>query len=131
MISRLIAFLFLSSFSSAALAQVSENQDSSAVTGVGKVFEITTSEFINVTVESSNDVFAYVQSVPQQITINVAKPAPELNSTTLTIKNLAPETTYKLIKNGIMEEIVADQSGIYSFELDLTLPQKMLITLNQ
>jgi hypothetical protein len=131
MVSRLIVFLFALSLSSTVFAQVSEMPDSSAVTGVGKVFAITTSDYLNVTVESSNDIFAYIQSVPQQVTINVAKPQPEILSTTLTIRNLTPETSYTLIKNGSTEVIVSDDAGVYVCVLDLALPQKMQITTNQ
>ena len=129
--SRLITVLFLLALSSTAFSQIQQIPDSSAVTGVGTVFEITNSDFVNVTVESSNNVFAYVQSFEQQITINIAKPAPEILSTSLMVRNLAPETTYTLIKNGRVEEIVTDESGAYACEVDLSLPQKMIITAKQ
>lgn len=131
MISRLIAVLFLISVASTVTAQIVEVPDSSAVNGVGKVFQITNSEFINVTVESSNDVFGYIQSIPQQIIINVAKPSPEILTTTLTVSNLVPETNYMLIKNGAFEDIVTDEAGKYVFEVDLSQPQKMMIVNQQ
>ena len=127
MVSRFIISFFIFSISSAAIAQINQVPDSSAVNGVGRIFEITNSDFINVTVECSDDVFAYVQSMNQVITINIAKPDPELLSTTLTVKNLAPETGYNLVKNGRLEAITTDETGGYTCEVDLSLPQKMQI----
>ena len=131
MASRLTALLFLFSLTAATFAQVQELPDSSAVTGVGTTFAITNSDFINVTVESSSNVFAYVQSSGRQISINVAKPEPALLSTTLTIKNLTPETAYNLITNGRLESIVSDESGTYTVNVDLSLPQNLVITPRQ
>ena len=130
MISRLIAIMFLCSCTSSLFAQISEVPDSSAVNGVGKIFTITNSEFINVTVESTSEIFGYVQSIPQKIVINVAKPVPEINATTLTVKNLAAESTYFLVKEGTIEEIVTDENGTYSFDADLAQPAKYLIVMN-
>lgn len=131
MVLRLIVVLFLFSCSSSVFAQIQEVPDSAAVTGVGKVFEVKNSPFINVTVESSNDVFGYVQSLDQEISINIAKPVPELLSTVLTIKNLAPATSYNLIKNGMLNSIMTDEAGTYQCEVDLSLPQKIQITNHQ
>ncbi|MBN1759503.1 MAG: hypothetical protein JW863_14335 [Chitinispirillaceae bacterium] len=131
MVARLIAGLFLLSLSSSAIAQIQEIPDSAAVTGIGNVFEVTTSDFINVRVESSNDIFAYVQSFGQQISINVAKPNPEILSTILNIKNLSPETEYNLVTNGRLETIVSDESGTYTVEVDLSLPKNLVITPRQ
>ena len=127
MISRFIISCFIFAISTAAIAQIHQVPDSSAVNGVGTIFEITNSEYINVTVESSDDVFAYVQSMNQAITINVAKPVPELLSTTLTIKNLSPETSYNFVKNGRHEVITTDEAGVYECTVDLALPQKIQI----
>lgn len=127
MFPRLFTLLFALSFSSATFAQIQEVPDSSAVTGVGKSFEIKTSSFLNITVESTQEVFGYVQSIPREITINVAKPEPQIQSTFLTIKKLSPRTSYNLIKNGIAEIITTDDNGNYSFEADLSLPQKIQI----
>ncbi len=127
MMIRMTFSLLLISLLSMLYAQVYEIPDSSAVTGVGSVFEIKRSEFLNITVESSKTVFAYVQSTNQQIIINVAKPGPEDLTTTLTIKNLTPETSYNLIRNGVSEVIYPDDSGMYQCEVNLTNPQKIMI----
>lgn len=129
--SRLIALIFVLSLTSMVFGQLHQVPDSSAVTGLGKVFEITNSQFLNITVESSNDIFAYVQSIPQQITINAAKPKPEILSTILTIRNLIPEKNYYLTKNGNTETIVTDKDGVYACDLDLSMPQKILINIHQ
>lgn len=131
MFSRLIGFLFVLTISSSAIGQVTEVPDSSAVTGVSHLFEITNSAFLNVAVESTQEIFAYIKSVPQEILLNIAKPKPEIQSTTLTIKNLVPETRYNLTRNGETEIIVTDELGAYVCEVDLSQPQKMLITPNQ
>lgn len=131
MMIRMTFFLLLLSLSSMLYAQVYEIPDSSAVTGVGSVFEIKRSEFLNITVESSKDVFAYVQSINQQIIINVAKPGPEDLTVTLTIRNLTPENGYNLIRNGVSEVIFPDNTGIYQCEVNLTNPQKILICARQ
>ncbi|HEX2957952.1 MAG TPA: hypothetical protein VHO70_14050 [Chitinispirillaceae bacterium] len=131
MFPRLISFLFALSLSSATFAQIQEVPDSAAVTGVGKIFEIKTSDFLNITVESTNDVFGYVQSILHEITINIAKPEPQIQSTTLTVKNLEPQKSYNLVKNGNSEVMTSDENGSYTFEVDLSLPQKIQIYQHQ
>jgi hypothetical protein len=126
----MILFLSVFALSSSVFAQIHEIPDSAVTTGLGKIFQVTSSEFLNVTVECSDSVYAYVQSVPQQVMINVAKPIPELQSTTLTVKNLISETTYNITKNGSTDLIITDKSGTYICDIDLSLPQKILITQN-
>lgn len=131
MFPRLFTLLFVLSLSSVTFAQVQQVPDSSAVTGLGTYFEINNSTFLNIIVESSENVFGYVQSIPQEIKINVAKPDAEIQSTLLTIRNFTAQTSYNLIKNGIPEVITSDERGNYTFEVDLSLPQTIQITPHQ
>jgi hypothetical protein len=126
----MVLLLLAFALSSLIFAQVREIPDSSATTGLGKIFQVTSSQYLNVTVECADSVYAYVQSNSQQVMINVAKPIPELVSTTLIIKNLLPETAYIITKNGNNDLIKTDKSGTYSFDIDLALPQKILVTQN-
>jgi hypothetical protein len=126
----MVLLLLAFALSSLIFAQVREIPDSSATTGLGKIFQVTSSQYLNVTVECADSVYAYVQSNSQQVMINVAKPIPELVSTTLIIKNLIPETAYIITKNGNNDLIKTDKSGTYSFDIDLALPQKILVTQN-
>jgi hypothetical protein len=131
MFPRFFALIIAFSLSSVTFAQVHEVPDSSAVTGVGTYFKINSSAFLNIIVESSENVFGYVQSIPQEITINVAKPDADIQSTVLSIRNLTAQTSYNLIKNGIQEVITSDDRGNYTFEVDLSLPQTIQITPHQ
>jgi hypothetical protein len=131
MFPRFFSLIFALSLSSVIFAQIHEIPDSSAVTGIGKIFAVQNSNFLNIVVESTVDVFGYVQSIPQEITINVAKPEPQIQSTVLTVKKLIPQTSYNLIENGSTEVITTDDSGNYTFEVDLSLPQKIQIYLHQ
>ncbi|MFP4417516.1 MAG: hypothetical protein ACOC41_05320 [Chitinivibrionales bacterium] len=129
MISRFLVFLCVSVLSVSTFAQVQQvKDDPAAVIGVGKHFEIAHSEFIDIIVESTNDVLGYVKSAQEKITINIAKPNATVYETSITVRNLTPGETYYLTKNGSTETIIVGETGTHAMDLDLSIPQKMLIT---
>jgi parallel beta-helix repeat protein len=90
------------------------------VEGRGKYFEIKNSPYLNITLESSEEIEIILESIPKSINLRIE---PSLkNSTILTLRGLEPKKVYykyqDTYKNGT--QIVSDEKGSVSWVQDLT-----------
>jgi len=89
--------------------------------GTGTNFEITDSSYLNISVNSSEEIKVLLQSVPEMVTIYV-EPVSEATSTTITISGFAPNTTYYKYEDSHrnLVEFTTDGTGSYTYEQDLS-----------
>ena len=90
------------------------------VEGRGKYFEIKNSPYLNITLESSEEIEIILESIPKSINLRTE---PSLkNSTILTLRGLEPKKVYykyqDTYQNGT--QIVSDEEGSVSWVQDLT-----------
>lgn len=98
-----------------------------AVIGTGTVFNVTDSEYLNVTVHSTEEVELALQSLPHVITIAI-RPAAAA-STQLTLSGLAALHTYYKYENDLSQvtKFQTDENGAYTYVQDLSQPHLILI----
>jgi len=89
--------------------------------GTATLFEITDSEYLNVSLESSEEITAAIESVPKTISLIIEASSISV-STTLTISNLEPNKSYYKYDNSYKNEVefVSDEHGKYTWTQDLT-----------
>jgi len=97
----------------------------------GTLFEITNSEYLNVSLESTEEITVILESVPKTISLYI-QPLESAKSTatavdpaTLTISNLEPNKTYYKFENSYKNkvELITDESGGYSWTQDTAQTQ--------
>ena len=98
------------------------------VESVGTYLEITDSEYLNVSLESSVVVDAALQSVPRSIVVHVAA-VDEAPSTVLTLHGLEASATYYRYEDTLDVGISfsTDEVGSFSFVLDIVEPRVVYI----
>ncbi|MFC1997041.1 NosD domain-containing protein [Chloroflexota bacterium] len=98
------------------------------VEGVGVLFEVTGSEYLNVTLESTELVYAYLSSVPSVIELRL-EAADGALATGLTLSGLAPGGEYHLYTDDLHNHAVlsADETGLLSWTQDLVDPHLIFI----
>jgi parallel beta-helix repeat protein len=89
--------------------------------GIGTYFELTDSEYLNVFIQSSEEITILLESVPEMISINIESPA---DSTTLTIGNFEPNKSYYKFEDSYKNETVfiTNEEGTYTYVQDLSQP---------
>ena len=89
----------------------------------GTFFEVMDSEYINVTLQSSESISLALVSIPSMVMMNV-EAAEGASSTQMTLGGLAPLTTYYMYEDSYAnkEVITTDENGSYSWEQDLSAP---------
>jgi parallel beta-helix repeat protein len=101
------------------------------VEGTGTFFEVRDSEYLNVSLQSSETVKVLLESVPSTVTVHLAPPD-GVTSAQLTLQGLAASTTYykyeDTYENG--SEITADATGSYTWMQDLSGPHLVWLQLN-
>jgi parallel beta-helix repeat protein len=97
------------------------------VEGKGNHFEIKNSDYLNISLESSEEISVILESIPKTISLNIIESSS--NSTILTLKGLEPNKTYFKYQDSYKEEAVfiSDENGIYSWQQDLTEPHYIWI----
>ncbi|MHC4745107.1 MAG: hypothetical protein ACYS8Z_24590, partial [Planctomycetota bacterium] len=103
-------------------------QGPGTVEGTGTSFEITDSNYLNITLESSELLNLMMESVPRMIVIHIDA-AEEATSTEITLGGFEPETTYYKYEDSHQNEVNfnTDEDGSYSFTQDLTEPHLVFI----
>lgn len=89
------------------------------IEGSGTSFEIKDSEYLNITLKSSQEIKVILESIPRMISLDIeASPTP---STLLTLTGLEPNKTYYKYEDSHKNEtvFVSDSQGIYSWVQDL------------
>ncbi len=91
------------------------------VQGAGTVFEITDSDYLNITITSTVPVSLWALSELKIIKIDIA-PAAQPCSTLLSVSGFEPGKVYYTYLDGLAEKVpaTADATGTLSFNIDLT-----------
>ena len=98
------------------------------VEGTGTRFELKDSEYLNVFLQSTEEITISLESVPKTISLNIEASSADFtaltidNSTTLTIGALEPNRTYYKFEDSYKNEVVfvSDENESYSWTQDLT-----------
>ncbi|MFQ6056087.1 MAG: hypothetical protein ACE5J3_08920, partial [Methanosarcinales archaeon] len=89
----------------------------------GTYFEIKDSEYLNVSLKSTEEINIILESIPRMISLNIesSSSAPFAK---LTIEGLASSTTYYQYEDSYKNEAVfiSSENGVYSWTQDLTQP---------
>ncbi|MCR4284181.1 MAG: C39 family peptidase [Parcubacteria group bacterium] len=96
--------------------------------GEGIYFEITDSEYLNVSLGSSKDIKIIMESMPEMITL-VIEPVLSSTSTQLIFFGLEPMTTYYKYQDDYhnLTEFKTNEDGIYTYTQDLSNPHLIFI----
>ena len=91
------------------------------VEGIGTNFEVTGSDYLDVTLSSSETIQLYLESIPETILMKFT-PVSEAVTAQITLSGLASNTTYYKTEDNIPEHVVftSDANGSYSFQQDLS-----------
>ncbi len=119
----LIGFFFiLFIFPSLTKAQTIEPLTFGAIEETGTHFEITDSEYLNVSLQSTEEITVLLESIPKTISLHI-EASTSTNSSALTIKGLeSNKTYYKYTDSYRNEEIITtDAEGKHTFSQELTL----------
>ena len=94
------------------------------IEGTGTYFETKDSEYLNISLTSSQEIKVVIESVPRMISLNIKPAVPETVPSNLTIKGLEPNKTYYKYENSYknLAVFVANENGEYSWQQDLSLP---------
>jgi len=92
-----------------------------SVEGEGTRFDITDSMYLNISLTSSESVKAYIESIPDMITIGLG-PSESATSTNISINGLLPLTTYYKYQDDYhnLQVLTTDENGIYNYTQDLS-----------
>jgi len=90
------------------------------IEGEGNYFEITDSEYLNISLESSEPVKIRAESIPEIIMIGLESVS-SAKSTEISLSGLAPSTTYYKYQDDFhnLEIFVSDESGNYTYSQNL------------
>jgi len=96
--------------------------------GEGTHFEVSDSEYLNLTADSSELIWLRIDSIPGLVTIEVESAGAAL-ATVLTLSGLAPSTTYYAYEDDFHNgsALVTDELGSCSFAQDLTVAHRLII----
>lgn len=99
----------------------SELQIPGRIQGTGTYFEIKDSEYLNITLKSSEEIKLILESIPRMISLDISS-STNATSTNLTISGLEPNTTYYKYEDSYKNEIEirTDKNGTFSWQQDLT-----------
>lgn len=90
------------------------------IEGEGNYFEITDSEYLNISLESSEPVKIRAESIPEIIMIGLESVS-SAKSTEISLSGLAPSTTYYKYQDDFhnLEIFVSDENGNYTYSQNL------------
>ena len=96
-------------------------QISGRIEGTGTYFEIKNSEYLNITLKSTEEIKVALESIPRMISLNI-EASSTTNSTILTLEGLEPNKAYYKYQDSYKNEIVfsADENGSYSWTQELS-----------
>ena len=94
-----IIFLFFSISNSSAQFTEEAPHILGVVEGTGMHFEVTDSEYLNVSLDSSENISVRLESVPEMVVLDI-KASDITSSAHLKLSGLAPNTTYHKYQNG-------------------------------
>jgi len=96
--------------------------------GVGTYFELTDSEYLNVTVSSSETINLRVESIPEMVIMHIES-ASSAPSTSITLGGFLPQTTYYKYEDDYhnLEVFTTDANGNYTYTQDIETPHLVFI----
>ena len=105
-----------------------EPQISGKIEGTGSYFEITDSEYLNISLQSTEEITIDLESTPRMISLDISS-STDFTSTDLTISGLEPYKTYYKYEDSYKNKavFVSNENGNYSFVQDLTQPHHIWI----
>jgi parallel beta-helix repeat protein len=87
----------------------------------GTYFEIANSEYLNITLTSSENVQIFLESVPRIVSFSIEAES-TTTSTTITLTGFEASKTYYRYQDGyLQEEFTTDESGSYSYTQDISI----------
>ncbi|MFC1712146.1 NosD domain-containing protein [Candidatus Poribacteria bacterium] len=101
---------------------------SGRVEGTGTHFEITDSEYLNITLDSTEEIHLTLESIPEMVTMSIES-ASDATSTVMTLTGFLPLTTYYKYEDDYHNEVAftTEGSGSYSYVQDLSAPHSVFI----
>jgi parallel beta-helix repeat protein len=98
------------------------------IEGTGTSFEITDSDYLNVTLISSELVQIRLESIPNMVTIEI-EAAEDANSTTIMLAGFTPQATYYKYQDDYhhLEELTTNKDGRCVYTQDLSEPHIVFI----
>jgi len=90
---------------------------------VGTYFEIKDSEYLNVSLRSTQEIKVILESIPRMISLDISS-STDSTTTNLTLSGLESNKTYYKYQDSYKNEavFVSDENGSYSWTQDLTQP---------
>ncbi|MFC1738697.1 nitrous oxide reductase family maturation protein NosD [Planctomycetota bacterium] len=106
-----------------------EPQMPGTIEGTGTYFEVTDSDYLNVTFESTESVHLFLESVPQMVVMDINAVVEGTTSTQITLGGFEPSTTYYKYEDDYHNEVAftTDDDGSYSYTQDLSEPHLIFI----
>ena len=91
------------------------------IEGTGTYFEIKDSQYLNIVLNSAEEVKVVLESIPRMISLDISSSA-DSTFTDLTIEGLEPNKTYFKYQDSYKNKAVflSDENGSYSWNQDLT-----------
>ena len=98
------------------------------VEGTGTHFVVTDSQYLDITLDSSEPITLTLESVPEMVTMGI-EPASGAASTQIALGGFAPETTYHKYEDDYHNHVAftTDASGGYTYTQDLSKPHLVFI----
>lgn len=110
--------------------QTSQNtsQIPGRIDGIGRHLALTDSLYLNVSVDSSDNVQLALESLPNMVRMKIA-PVTAAPSVQITLSGFKPMTTYYKYQDNYhsLAEFITDQNGSYSYTQDLSKPHLIFI----
>jgi parallel beta-helix repeat protein len=93
----------------------------------GTYFEITDSEYLNITIISSENIKMHLESIPKMISFHIESNC-NATSTEITISGFeASKTYYRYQEGNLLEEFCTDETGSYSYIQDISTVHHVFI----
>ena len=97
------------------------------VEGTGTCFEVTGSQYLNITLTSSETVHLFLESVPGMVSFTIERNS-SATSALLAFSGFETDTTYYRHQDGyLIEEFTADSNGAYAYTQDISEPHHVYI----
>src|SRR4030042_3220775 len=90
--------------------------------GTGIFFEITDSRYLNITLESSEEINLVLESIPKIISLNIGAAENSFEPVSLSLRGLEPNKTYYKYQNSYKNEAVfiTDENGNFTWSQGLS-----------
>jgi|GEM_PF-6177843 len=132
----MVAFLLLGFTFFVNLANAEENFNlplelkiPGTINGEGTHFEITDSQYLNTTLDSSEPIKIRMESIPEMVTIMIEPLASSTHQTQITLSGFASSTKYYKYQDDYhnLTEFITDENGRYTYTQDLSKPHFLFI----